>query len=148
MKTLAEFVEEYDGQFVNFDTVYGAQCMDLFRCYVREVLGFPQSAGVSNAWQVFSNFDPALWEKIPYKKSLFPSPGCVIIWSKWYSIKLTGHIAVYVRPGEKKPLLCFSQNDPGGKPATLKEYNFDRVLGWLRPKVEPVPPDVPVVITP
>ena len=136
--TLDEFVTTHNGQFVHFDAMFGAQCMDLYREYVKRVLGFEQSKGVSNAWQVFFNFDPALWERIPYKKGIHPTPGCVVIWSKWVSVKLTGHISVYVKPGEKLPMTCFSQNDPGGTPARLREYSYRYVLGWLRPKI-PVP---------
>jgi len=61
--TLQEFIDLSAGQYVNFDTVYGPQCMDLYREYVRDVLRFDQSKGVSNAWQVFFNFDPALCYK-------------------------------------------------------------------------------------
>lgn len=141
MITLADFITEYAGKFVNYDTVYGPQCMDLFRQYAKDVLGFPQSKGVSNAWEVFFNFDPELWEKIPYRKGIHPTPGCVVIWSRYYSKSLTGHIAVYVRPGETLPMLCFSQNDPpkndkSKRFAMLREYGYRHVLGWLRPRRE------------
>jgi len=112
--------------------------MDLYRLYVREVLvGFDQSAPVRNAAAVWHNYDPALWERIAYADGLYPQPGDIVIWSKWYSRSLTGHIAICVTAGESW-LTCFSQNDPGGTPARLREYGYARVLGWLRPRI-PVP---------
>lgn len=132
--TLAEFVTLNTGLFVEFDTMYGAQCMDLFRCYVRDVLGFEQSKGVANAWQVFYNYPAALWEKIPYKRGICPQPGDVVIWSKWYSRGLTGHIAICTEADDVH-ITCFSQNDPTGTPARIRKYGYTRVLGWLRPKV-------------
>ena len=36
---LDEFVKKYENKKVDFDGVYGAQCVDLFRQYVKECLG-------------------------------------------------------------------------------------------------------------
>jgi hypothetical protein len=131
--TLDEFVTAHNGQYVNFDQVYGPQCMDLYRVYVRDVLGFEQSKGVANAWQVYYNYPAALWERIPNGPTNYPQPGDVVIWSRWYSRSLTGHIAICVDAGDSW-LTCFSQNDPGGSPCILKEYGYRYVLGWLRPR--------------
>lgn len=136
--TLQEFIDINAGQFVNFDAVYGPQCMDLYRQYVQDVLGFPQSNGVANAWQVYHNYPTKYWERITNNPTNFPQPGDVMIWSKWYSRSLTGHIAIVVEADASRALWCFSQNDPGGTPAMLREYDYTRVLGWLRP-ITPVP---------
>lgn len=134
--TLQEFIDLNAGQYVNFDTMYGPQCMDLYRKYVQDVLGFNQSKPVRNAAAVWYNYPLALYERIANGPTNYPQPGDIVIWSKWYSRSLTGHIAICVDAGDSW-LTCFSQNDPGGTPAMLKEYGYRHVLGWLRPKVDP-----------
>lgn len=130
---LAEFIAKYEMKFVHFDDMYGAQCMDLYRVYVREVLGFEQSALVRNAAAVYHNYPAKHWERIANGRTNFPLPGDVVIWSKWYSRSLTGHIAI-AESATINDLVCFSQNDPGGSPAILKRYNYRHVLGWLHPR--------------
>lgn len=133
--TLTEFVELHARQYVNFNPRTGfKQCMDLFRVYVRDVLGDDyQPGGVRIAAQVYYNYPTAYWERIPNKPTNYPQPGDVVIWAWWYGG--TGHIAICVEADVNR-MTCFSQNDPGGSPCVLKEYDYDRVLGWLRPKVE------------
>ena len=43
--TLSEFVKKYDGKQVDFDGVFGSQCTDLFRQYVKEVLNISEHTG-------------------------------------------------------------------------------------------------------
>ena len=38
---LAEFLNKYTGKKVDFDKVYGAQCVDLFRQYCQDVWQIP-----------------------------------------------------------------------------------------------------------
>ena len=42
---LEEFVNKYNGKKVDYDGVYGAQCVDLFRQYVKECLGIKEHTG-------------------------------------------------------------------------------------------------------
>ena len=42
---LSDFVRKYDGCKVDFDGVYGAQCVDLFRQYAKECLVIPEHTG-------------------------------------------------------------------------------------------------------
>ncbi len=44
--TLDEFVKKYLGKKVDYDGQYGAQCVDLFRQYCKDVLGIPHTGGV------------------------------------------------------------------------------------------------------
>ena len=128
---LAEFVQKHNGQHVNFDNVHGAQCMDLYRQYVGEVLGLPQSPLVAGAADVWRRYQKAHYERIRNGLDNYPAPGDIVIWSRSYGP--AGHIAIAVE-ADRNSLTCFSQNDPGGTRAGLKLYNYRGVLGWLHPK--------------
>ena len=43
--TLSEFITKYDRKIVDYDGAYGAQCVDLFRQYSKDVLGIKEHTG-------------------------------------------------------------------------------------------------------
>ena len=43
--TLEEFVKKYIGKKVDYDGVFGSQCVDLFRQYVKDVLKIAEHTG-------------------------------------------------------------------------------------------------------
>lgn len=130
--SLTEFIQQHNGQFVNYDTVYGPQCMDLYRQYVKDVLGFPQSPGVSIAAQVWYQAHPH-FDKIACVLGRYPVEGDIVIWQWRYGG--TGHVAIVIK-ANAVGLTCFSQNDPLRSPSIIKEYSsYKYVLGWLHPKV-------------
>ena len=43
--TLKQFIALHDGKYLDFDHVYGAQCVDLVQFYLRDVLGLPPLPG-------------------------------------------------------------------------------------------------------
>lgn len=47
--TVIEFVKKYNGKRVDFDNRFGAQCVDLFRQYCKEVWQVPQLPPVEGA---------------------------------------------------------------------------------------------------
>ena len=47
--TLDEFVEKYNGKKIDYDGHYGAQCVDVFRQYCKDVLAIPHTGGVVGA---------------------------------------------------------------------------------------------------
>lgn len=128
---LAEFITKYTDEYINFDTIYGPQCMDLYRQYVKEVLEFPQSELVAGAADVWTNYPEEYYDRITNGPYNFPIHGDVVIWSRAYGPD--GHIAVAVEADSMK-LVCFSQNDPTNTPALEKTYTYNNILGWLHPK--------------
>ena len=64
-----EFVKKYNGVKVDFDKVYGAQCVDLFRQYAKEGLGIPEHTGPCSssggAKDLFLDYD-----KMPIEKNI------------------------------------------------------------------------------
>jgi len=130
---LSQFIKEYENKFVHYDTVYGAQCMDLARVYVREVLGDQyQFPPVGIAYEVWNKYPKAHYDRIKNSPTNFPLPGSIVLWHWAYGG--TGHIAVAAEGCDRKTLLCVTQNDPKNSPTIIKRYKYNwMVLGWLQP---------------
>lgn len=150
MITRDEFFNKYNGKGIDFDKSFGNQCVDLYRQYVAEVLGFPQSPPVRGA----------AWIKDTYDKNLFtwqnnglfdvPQPGDILIWDQRAAGGF-GHVAIFVR-GNVLSFTSFDINWPsqgyydkygnfiGTGVAHYQNHNyFGGLVGWLRPKsVKPV----------
>lgn len=134
--TYNQFKAKYLGKYVDFDGSYGAQCVDLFRFYIRDVMTTPQPNGVTGAADFWANYatDPNLnqyFNKISNTPDGLPSQGDVVIWNKKYGP--FGHIAV-VDSADINSVTCLSQNDPTGQPTILKTYKYTNIYGWLQPK--------------
>ncbi len=136
--TLQQFVDKYNGKKWDWDNAYGAQCVDLFRFYNKEVLGIPQPKSVNGAKDFWSNYssDSILnqnFQKITNTPEFISKPGDVMIWNGYYG--QWGHIAI-VTQADINNFTCLSQNDPTGRETHLKEYTYSKVYGVLRPKVQ------------
>jgi archaellum component FlaC len=136
--TLNEFVTKYLGKKLDFDGAYGGQCVDLFRFYVRDVLGLPQPKGVVGAREFYTNFenDPILkanFTRIANTPDGVPEHGDAIIWDKWTGNNF-GHVAVFLN-GDANKFTSLDQNFPTLDKVTKTEHNYTspKVLGWLRP---------------
>lgn len=131
MITLDEFVSKYTGKGIDYDGHYGFQCQDLYRMYVKEVLGFPQSPSVTGAKDNWDKYLPDYYERIPNTPEGVPQKGDIIIWGSNYGP--FGHVAVCTE-ATVNTFKCFSQNDPTGALPAIKWYkSYAGVLGWLRP---------------
>jgi hypothetical protein len=54
--TIGEFIKKWNGKVCDFDGKYGSQCVDLYRMYVKEVLGYPQSPPVEGAKDIWNTY--------------------------------------------------------------------------------------------
>ena len=130
-----EFIEKYNGKYVDFDKNYGNQCVDLFRFYNRDVLDISQPRSVNGAKDFWSNYssDSILnqnFTKISNTPEFIAEPGDVMIWNGYYGP--WGHIAIVTKADINK-FTCLSQNDPANRETHLKEYTYSKVYGVLRP---------------
>src|SRR3990167_857740 len=132
---LDEFIKKYNGKGIDYDGAFGNQCMDLYRQYVKEVLGFPQSPAVVGAKDVWDTYLKTHYTKVGNTPEGFPNKGDVIIWGKTYGP--FGHIAVCIEADINK-LKVFGQNDPLGTLCQERVYNYNHILGWLKPIKEEV----------
>ena len=60
---LSEFIQRNIGCKVDFDGLWGAQCVDLFRQYCKDVLGIPRTEPVEGAKDLFLKYDSMPIEK-------------------------------------------------------------------------------------
>jgi hypothetical protein len=128
MITLDEFIKKWTGVGIDFDGAYGFQCVDLYRQYVKECLGIPQTPAVSGAKDIWNNCPG--FEKILNTPDGVPQKGDIMIWGSSYGPY--GHVAV-VTEATVNTFKCFSQNDPSGALPTIKWYKtYTPVIGWLR----------------
>lgn len=140
--TFTQFINKYNNKGVDFDGSYGNQCVDLFRQYVKDVLGYPQPKGVVGAKDFWTNYetDKPLKDnfiKIPNTPDGVPQEGDVMVWGARYG--KYGHIAM-VTHADVNTFTCFSQNDPIGTLSQKRKYSsYKGVLGWFRPKTNEKP---------
>lgn len=129
--TFDQFIAKYNGSKIDFDGALGAQCVDLYRFYLKEVLGVPQTPGVIGAYQIFDTAGDG-FDKIPNSPTAIPQKGDVVIWDQNYGPN--GHVAIFI-DGDVNRFRSFDQNNPVGSACAVKDHNYSHVTGWLRAKV-------------
>jgi len=134
--TLEEFVKKYNGKKVDYDNAYGAQCVDLFRQYTKEVLGIKEHTGPcatsGGAKDLFLDYD-----KMPVEKKYFTrskgkayQPGDVLIWDATEKNQY-GHVAIFLAYLGNS-VLVFQQNGITQAGAEIQVWTRDNLLGYLR----------------
>lgn len=144
MKTYDQFVTDWTGKYIDFDGVYGYQCMDLMHKYIVEVLGQsnPQILQAPTAAQVYLNFTNIYgheyFDKIDNTPTGVPQKGDIVFWGYPLSpytengqTKYAGHVAMF-RDGNTISFNSFDQNFPVGTSCHIQLHNYNGCLGWLR----------------
>jgi len=135
---LEDFVKKYNKKKVDFDGVYGAQCVDLFRQYAKECLNIPEHTGscstTGGAKDLFLDYD-----KMPIEKKYFYREtkkgmvaGDVLIWDSTPTNKY-GHVAIYLGKLNNS-LIVFEQNGITQAGAEITLRSKENLLGFLRKK--------------
>ena len=133
-----EFVKKYTGKKVDYDGVYGAQCVDLFRQYAKECLGIPEHTGscstTGGAKDLFIDYP-----KMPIEKKYFTRetkkamiPGDILIWDSTETNKY-GHVAIYLGKLDND-LIVFEQDGFKQDGAKINLRSKNKFLGFLRKK--------------
>lgn len=134
--TLEEFVKVYNGRKIDYDGVYGPQCVDLFRQYTLDVLGIKEHTGSCSssggAKDLFLDYD-----KMPIEKKYFIRSkqknwvqGDVLIWDKTDKNQF-GHIAIYL--GKiNNTFIVFEQDGFLKDGAKINTRGRENLLGYLR----------------
>lgn len=129
---MQQFVDKWLGKKADFDGHYGGQCVDLYRFYVKEVLGFPQSPGVGGAAEIWDSASPEYYDFIKNDPLAVPEPGDIIIWNRRVGGGF-GHVAIFLH-GDVNRFTSLDQNWPTLDKVTETEHTYSSVIGWLRPK--------------
>jgi hypothetical protein len=144
--TFQDFLEKYNGKQVDFDGVYGFQCMDLMHQYIVDVLGLTDGRILSAyfARYVFENFDTIFgheyFERIDNTPDNMPIEGDIVFYKAplgkftddYGVIQYAGHVAVCVSATLNKMTL-FEQNYDAPI-CHINEHTYGYCLGWLRYK--------------
>ncbi len=139
--TLNEFIDKWLGKKCDYDNFYGGQCVDLYRMYVKEVLGFPQSPGVGGAAEIWDTADHKYYDFITNEPTAVPQRGDIVIWNRKAGGGF-GHVAVFLE-GDVNKFTSLDQNWPTLDKVTKTEHDYKNVIGWLRPKKQDnIEPDV------
>ncbi len=132
---LIEFTNKYHGKKVDFDGAYGAQCVDLFRQYCKDVLRAGHTGAVEGAKDLFLNYAnlPAECKYFDRISETAPRMGDVCVWGATTSNKY-GHVAICLGFDENTGLITVFEQDgikqDGAKIAVRLTKNL---LGVLRP---------------
>lgn len=121
------FVGQWNGKYADFDGAYGAQCVDLFNFYNRDVVKAPRIA-VGTAAQLFGAAPASHYEKLPANAA--PRKGDVAVWGTSWPYTSAGHVAI-VLADQGGNIQVLTQNPGATKIASMtKSY----LSGYLRPR--------------
>ncbi len=134
--TLKEFVQKYNGKAIDYDKMYGAQCVDVFRQYCKEVLNIEHTGGVNGAKDLFLDYFKMSKEQKYFmlfdeKKNPTYKAGDVLVWNSTKTNQY-GHVAILLSE-MSGDLLVFEQNgfkQDGGARIVLRTK--ENLLGALR----------------
>lgn len=134
--TLDQFVVKYNGKYIDWDGVYGYQCVDLMRFYQRDVLGVVSQSipAAGTAKQIFNNFPAGgnkHFIKILNSPTNSPQKGDIVFWGTYLFVTgWAGHVGVCSEAGLYS-LITFDQNYPTGSSCRFVKHSYKGVMGWL-----------------
>jgi hypothetical protein len=111
------------------------QCYDLAVAWT-DNLGIPRTA-IQHlyAYQIYTQPIESTYlnlYRIPNTPSAMPLKGDIIVWDYTYN-GYAGHVGISSGIRTLNSLQVFEQNDPLKSVCHLKTYNYNSILGWLRP---------------
>lgn len=132
-----EFIIKYNGKKVDYDGAYGAQCVDLFRQYNKEVWGNPHTGSVIGAKDLVVNYERMPLEQrflslVPVSRK-FVKAGDVAVWGESSSNKY-GHVALVVSFLNDDFMIVFEQDGFKQDGAKLNVRSVKNIIGFLRNK--------------
>lgn len=140
--TLVEFLNGNTGKLVDYDGVYGAQCVDLFRQFAKDVLNIPEHTGaVNGAKDLFTNYSNLPKERQYFHKFAISEIVCGDTYLMQGDIAIFdstktnpyGHVAIVVSTNGQR-VIVFEQDGFKQDGAKFNEYDVRSILGILRRK--------------
>lgn len=128
--SLDDFIQKYEGKEIDYDGAFGAQCVDLYRAYVKEVLGYPQSPPVEGAKDIWDTYLPEYFTRIENTPEGLPEKGDIVIFGT--GLGKYGHVAIFLE-GNLSRFTSLDQNYPTSSPVHKQGHTYSAVIGWLRP---------------
>lgn len=130
-KKTDDFVAKHKNRAWDYDGYYGAQCVDLFNYFNRDVVraGF---VPVTYAHQLYAKAPASKYQKLGANAT--PRKGDVAIYNSHVSSYGTGHVAIVLKVVNGSTLQVIDQNWSGPK-ATIHNIGKRNLTGYLRPKI-------------
>lgn len=130
MANLQNFINQWNGKTIDFDGVYGAQCVDSAKKWNQE-LGYGPRYGNGKDW---INNAGADYTRVNYSPGLVPPEGAIVSWSGNPPANVPyGHVAIATGKGDRNRFETFDQNW-GGAYCKLNWHSYQAVQGWIVPK--------------
>ena len=128
-----EFAEEYEGVSIDFDNMYGAQCVDLARFYWQKVCGLnrgqqPNTSPSGGAKDLINNV------KLPLRvraEGELPQPGDIVVFGATKT-NPWGHVAILMSIGDGHIEVFEQDGINQGKGGQWKVWAVnDRITGYI-----------------
>lgn len=133
---LIDFVNKHINQKVDYDGYYGAQCVDLYRQYVKEMYGITnlEMLGDGGAKDIYLKYEEFPHERESFirldaEKHSFAQAGDIAIWNASASNEY-GHVAIVI-DDQVNDILVFEQDGFKQDGAKLKLRSKKNLLGYL-----------------
>lgn len=123
--TLSEFVVKYHNVRVDFDKLYGATCVDLYRQYLKDVIQIDQTPSVVGAKQIWERHG-ALKKREPYAEKA----GDILVWDG-NSSNPYGHVAICLGTIGRDLFIVLEGDGYQNCPAKLNILKRNKLLGAL-----------------
>lgn len=131
-----------EGKFLDYDKVYGAQCVDLVHYYYAYFGKASYATG--NGCDFVNNKLPDGWTRIKNTADFVPQPGDIAVWGK--ELSQYGHVAI-ILSADVHSFVSMDQNWPRGSACKKVTHNYNKFWGVIRPNFSE-PPSNPVTTTP
>ena len=133
--TVGDFIKNNLGKKVDYDKMYGPQCVDIFRQGCQDINEIPHTGGVVGAKDLWLNY-LKLPKEVEYfrrvKPSSKPKKGDYAIWDATSSNPY-GHVALVLAPLDEY-LIVMEQDGFKQDGAKLGIKTKTNLLGYLRPR--------------
>ena len=123
------WAESKVGSTLDYDGVYGGQCVDLIYYYYQYLGESPRGGNGSDyAWNAL----PSGWQRISYSAGAVPQPGDIVVWS--YTASAEGHVAIAIS-GSSSGFYAIDQNWNWLQYCTKNwhNYTYGTIACFIRP---------------
>ena len=127
-----------EGKFLDYDKVYGAQCVDLVHYYYAYFGKASYATG--NGCDFVNNKLPDGWTRIKNTADFVPQPGDIAVWGK--ELSKYGHVAI-ILSADAHSFVSMDQNWPRGSACKKVTHNYNKFWGVIRPNFSEPPSNPP-----
>jgi hypothetical protein len=133
MISLNAFIGEWIGRIPTHPKGITGQCVCLYRCYLDEVLGVPQTVPVIGAQDLYNKADPKYFLKLPNTLTFIPKLGDIFIMAPFTGNPF-GHVGM-VTSATLFSVQSFDANWSVPKRANREKHGYGSILTPSKPRI-------------